>query len=43
MTFDFATQMPLPHLSAMPMNKKLECKDQQIYSKMLKKIWKKEV
>ena len=28
---------------SMPMNKKLECKDQQIYSKMLRKICKKEI
>ena len=27
----------------MPMNKKLECEDHQIYSKMLRKICKKEV
>ena len=43
MTFNFTTQMALHRLSPMPMNKKLECKDQQIYSKTLKKIWKKEV
>ena len=43
MTFNFTTQMTLRHLSPMPMNTKLECKDHQIYSKMLKKICKKDV
>ena len=41
MTFNFMTQMTLRHLLPMPMNKKLECKDHQIYSKMLRKICKK--
>ena len=43
MTFDFITQMTLRHLLPMPMNKELEFKDHQIYSKMLRKICKKEV
>ena len=43
MTFNFTTQMTLRHLLPMPMNKKRECKDHQIYSKMLRKICKKEV
>ena len=30
--------MTLRHLLTMPKKKKLECKDLQIYSKMLKKI-----
>ena len=42
-TFAFATQMTLRHLLPMAVNKKLECKDRQIYSKMLEKICKKEV
>ena len=41
MTFNFMTQMTLRHFLPMPMNKKLECKDHQIYSKMLRKICKK--
>ena len=36
----FKSQMTLSHL--WPMNKKLECKSHQIYSKMLRKISKKE-
>ena len=40
---NFTTQMTLRHLLLMPMNKILECKDHQIYSKMLRKICKKEV
>ena len=43
MNFNFITQMTLRHLLPMPMNKKLGCKGQQIYSKMLKNICKKEV
>ena len=43
MTFDFTQEIALGHLSSIPMNKKLECKDNQIYSKMLKEICKKEV
>ena len=42
MTFNFKIQMTLRHLLPMPMNKKRECKDHQIYSKMLRKICKKE-
>ena len=38
MTYNFTTQMTLHHLLIMPMNKLLECKDHQIYSKMLRKI-----
>ena len=34
--------MTLRHFLLMPMNKKLECKDHQIYSKVLRKIYKKE-
>ena len=37
MTFNFTTPVTLCHLLPMSMNKKRECKDQQIYSKMLKK------
>ena len=37
------TKMTLRHLLLMPMNEILECKDHQIYSKMLRKICKKEV
>ena len=40
-TFNFTTQMTLRHLLPMAMNKKLECKDHQIYCKMLRKICKK--
>ena len=41
MTFDLTTKMTLSHLLlTMPMNKEL---DHQIYSKMLRKIFKKEV
>ena len=36
--FNFMTQINLPHLLPMPMNKRLECKDHQIYSKILRKI-----
>ena len=45
MSFKFTTQMTLRQLLSMPMNKKLECKDQQdqIYSKIMRKICKKEV
>ena len=43
MTFNFTTQMILRQLLPMPINKKLECKDYQIYSKMLRKICQKEV
>ena len=43
MIFNFTTQMTLGHILPMPMNKKLERKDHQIYSKMLRKICKKEV
>ena len=42
-TFYFTTQMTLSHLLPMPINKNIECKDHQIYSKMLRKICKKEV
>ena len=42
-TFNFIAPMNLRHLLPMLMNKKLECKDHQIYSKMLRKICKKEV
>ena len=35
---NFTTQMTLRHLLLMPMNKILDCKDHQIYSKMLRKI-----
>ena len=38
MTYNFTTQMTLHHLLIMPMNKLLECKDYQIYSKLLRKI-----
>ena len=38
MTFDFTTQMTLRHLLPILMNKKLECKEHQIYFKMLRKI-----
>ena len=37
MTFNFRTKMTLHHLLPVPMNKKLECQDCQIYSKMLRK------
>ena len=37
-TFGFMTQMTSNHLLPMPMNKKHESKDYQIYSKMLRKI-----
>ena len=40
-TFNFTTQMTLRHLLPMAMNKKVECKDHQIYCKMLRKICKK--
>ena len=43
MTFNFAAQMTLRHLLPIPMNKKLECKDHQIFYKILKKLCKKEV
>ena len=43
MTFNFTTQITLRHLLPMLMNKKLECKDYKIYSKILRKICKKEV
>ena len=42
MTFNFTTQMTLRPLFPMPMNIKLEFKDHQIYSKMLRKICKKD-
>ena len=42
-TFYFTTQMTLSHLLPMPINKNIECNDHQIYSKMLRKICKKEV
>ena len=44
MTFNFTTQMTLDHLLVlpMPMIKKLECHDHQIYSKLLRKICKSE-
>ena len=42
-TFDFTKEIALSHLSSIPINKKLECKDNQIYSKMLKEICKTEV
>ena len=35
---NFTTQMTLCHLLLMPVNKILDCKDHQIYSKMLRKI-----
>ena len=35
--------MTLRHLLPMSMNEKLECKDDQIFSKMLRKICEKEV
>ena len=38
MTFDFTTEMALSHLLRRSMNKKLDCKDNQIYFEMLKKI-----
>ena len=38
----FTTQMTSHLLLPMPMNKKLECKDHQIYPKMLRKICKKD-
>ena len=41
MTFNFTTQMTLRYLLLMPMNKKLECKDHQIYSKIMRNISKK--
>ena len=43
MTFDFATQLTSSHLLSKLMNENLECKDRQIYSKMLRMIYKKEV
>ena len=42
-TFNFTTQRTLRHLIPRPMNKKLGCKDHQIYSKMLRKFCEKEV
>ena len=41
MTSNFTTQMTLRYLLLMPMNKKLECKDRQIYSKIMRNISKK--
>ena len=42
MTFYFTTQMALGHLlSTIPTIKKLECKDHQIYSKIMRNIYKK--
>ena len=38
MTSNFTVQMTLRHLLLMPMNENFECKDCQIYSKMLRKI-----
>ena len=35
---NFIKQMTLRHLLLMPMNKIIDCKDHQIYSKMLRKI-----
>ena len=44
MTFNFTTQMTSSHLlPPVSENKKLECKDHQIYSETLRKICKKEV
>ena len=43
MTFNFTTQMTLRNLLPMPMNEKIMCRDRKIYSKMLRKIYKKEV
>ena len=44
MTIDFTTEMTLNHLlPSIPINKKLECKIHQMYSKSLRKICKKEV
>ena len=44
MTFDFPTQMTSSHLlPRASKNKKLECKDHEIYSETLRKICKKEV
>ena len=37
LTFNFTTQMTLRHLLPMPMNNKIEYKDNQIYSKMVEK------
>ena len=37
MAFNVTTQMTLRHLLPMSMNKKLECKDRQIYSKDLQR------
>ena len=42
MAFD-STQMTLRHFLPMQMNKKRGCKDHQIYSKMLRKIYKQEI
>ena len=38
MTFNFTTQLPLRHLLLISMKKKLECKDHQVYSKMLRRF-----
>ena len=43
MNFDFTAQITSSHLFPMSMNKNLECKDHQMYSKMLRKICKKGV
>ena len=43
MTFNFTTQMTFMSPVLMLINKKLEWKDHQIYSIMLRKICKKEV
>ena len=44
MTFDFMSEMILSHPLPMPMKKKLEWKGHQVvYSKILRKIYKKKV
>ena len=43
MTFDFTIQLTLSQFLSMPMNKKPESKDNEIFSKLLRKICKMEV
>ena len=43
MTFNFTAQITLSHLLPMLINKKLECKDYQLCSKMLRKIYWKDI
>ena len=43
MIFNFTTKWPRVTFYPMPMNKKLDCKDHEIYLKMLRKICKMEI